>query len=127
MEYVALVSALALLQHSFIGFRVGQAHQKYGIQPPAMAGNPDFERVKRAAENTTEQLIVVLPAMWLFGWYVHELSAAVLGLIYVVSRIFFFRGYCKSAEQRNPWFVIGWFASMILLLGSIGGLIWRWV
>ncbi|WP_338088479.1 MAPEG family protein [Nodularia spumigena] len=31
-----------------------------------MIGNPDFERVVRVQQNTLEQMVFFLPALWLF-------------------------------------------------------------
>jgi hypothetical protein len=37
-----------------------------GVSTPQMIGNPDFERVVRVQQNTLEQMVFFLPALWLF-------------------------------------------------------------
>ena len=47
MELVILVGALALVQHVVFGFLAGQARNRYGIEAPAVSGDPMFERYFR--------------------------------------------------------------------------------
>ena len=56
MEYVALVSGLALLQYIAFGMLVGKARGKYGVKAPAITGNDVFERYFRVQQNTLELL-----------------------------------------------------------------------
>ena len=67
MEYVTLVSGLALLQYIAFGILVGKARGRYGVKAPAITGNDIFERYFRVQQNTLELLVVMLPAMWLFA------------------------------------------------------------
>ena len=70
MEFVAIVALLALLQYIYFATLVGQARGKYGVNGPAVTGHPVFERYFRVQMNTLELLIVLLPGLWLFAYYV---------------------------------------------------------
>ena len=47
-RYTALVTLLTIAFYFFLATRVAAAHGKFNVKLPAMAGNPDFERVVRA-------------------------------------------------------------------------------
>ena len=66
MEWVSLISLLALLQFSIFGILVGRARGKYGITAPATTGNEVFERTFRVHYNTLEKLVVFIPELEVF-------------------------------------------------------------
>jgi glutathione S-transferase len=121
--WVALATIGALVLYMFVTMKVGSARTKYGVAAPAMTGNPDFERVVRVHHNTLEQLVVFLPAMWLFGLFVSTGYAALLGLIWILGRALYAWGYYQSAAKRGPGFGIAITATSILVLGSLGGVV----
>ena len=121
--WVALATIGALLLYMFVTIRVGRARATYGVPAPAMTGNTDFERVVRVHQNTLEQLVVFLPSMWLFGMFVSARYAALLGLIWIIGRALYAWGYYKAADKRGPGFGIAILATIILVLGSLGGIV----
>ncbi len=123
MEIVAIVSALILIEYWVISYLVGVARGKTGLKAPAMQGAPEFERINRVQQNTLEQLIVMLPAMWLFAFYVRPMIAAGLGVLFLVARIIYCRAYVREPSGRGPGFAIGQIAQAILLLGGLIGAI----
>lgn len=86
-----------------------------------------FERYFRVQQNTLEQLVIFLPALWLFGYYVHELIGAALGFIFIVGRFIYCRGYVEDPAKRGTGFVVGEIAQGILLLGGLIGAIVSWL
>ena len=124
MEMVYVVIALALLQFFVFSIFVARARVKFGIDAPAVAGDPNFERYQRVHYNTMEQLVIFIPSMLLFGAYVNALAAAGLGLLFIVGRTIYFRGYIADPAKRGPGFGLTILATMILLLGGLGGAIW---
>ena len=70
MEAIALVAGLAVLQVFVFAFSVGKARVTYEIDAPATSGSADFERIFRVHQNTIEQLVIFLPGLWMFGYYV---------------------------------------------------------
>lgn len=119
----SLVTVAALIVYFVVTINVGRARAKYKIMPPAMSGNPDFERVVRVHENTLEQLIAFLPALWIFSVFVSPIWAAAIGGVWVLGRIIYAWGYYQAAEKRGIGFAISSLTYMILLLGSLVGII----
>jgi len=121
MEPVAVVILLALIEYVAFGILVGRARGKYGVHAPAVAGHEVFERYFRVHQNTLEILVVFVPAMWLFGTYVDPTWAALLGLVYVVGRILYLRGYVADPAKREVGFGLSVLPVIALLLGALWG------
>lgn len=121
MKYVAVVAALALIEYVLISLQTGQARAKYNVKAPATTGDPMFERHYRVQHNTIEQLVVFFPSLFLFASYVSGNIAAVLGLVFIVGRFLYARGYVADPEKRGTGFIIGFSANVILLLGGLIG------
>jgi glutathione S-transferase len=120
---ISLVTIAALIMFFVVTINVGRARVKYGIKPPEMSGSPDFERVVRVQQNTLEQLSLFLPALWIFAHFVNPIAAASLGVIWVIGRIIYAWGYYQAAEKRGPGFGISTLATVVLLLGSLAGIV----
>jgi uncharacterized membrane protein YecN with MAPEG domain len=123
----AIVTCLALLLYSVFIARVALARGKYNIPAPATTGHPAFERAFRIQNNTGEQLIIMLPGLWLFSIYVSPLWAFLLGLLWIVGRIVYAIGYTRNPEARALGFVIGFAANVVLVLGSLGAAILQYM
>ena len=123
MELVFLVILLALIEYTVFQGLVGRARVKYGVRAPAIAGNPDFERVYRVHQNTLEALIVFIPAVWIFGLYLSARWAAGLGLLFIVGRAIYAIGYFRAAEKRGPGAGITGLTNVALVLGAIVGVV----
>jgi glutathione S-transferase len=122
--YVALITLLALTLYFWMSARVGAARARFGVEAPAVTGHPEFERHFRVQANTLEGLIVFLPSMWLFALYLNEVVAAGLGLVWIVGRVIYMLAYAKDPKSRGPGFGIQAFASVALLLGALGAVVW---
>jgi len=116
-----LITCLALFVYVWNFLAVGQARGKHGIKAPAVTGNPDFERVFRVQQNMVEQLIVFLPALWIFSTTVSPLWGAIIGAIWVVGRVVYSIGYYTQAEKRGVGFMISGIAAAVLLIGGFLG------
>jgi glutathione S-transferase len=121
MAYVDIVTALALLQFTFFGIRVGQAREKYGVQAPAITGNEIFERYFRVQQNTLEQVLTFLPGLYLFAHYLNPLWAAGLGAVYLIGRQVYSAAYVKDPKSRGTGFVLTILPTMALLIGGLVG------
>lgn len=122
MELVFATILLALLEYTVMAALVGRARGRYGIKAPATTGHPAFERVNRVHINTLENLIVFVPAVWIFGVYVSALWAAVLGVVFVLARALYAVGYYRAAEQRGPGAGITGIVNIVLVVGGLIGL-----
>ena len=117
---VAIVTILALLLYFVMGLRVGQARSRFAVPAPAIAGNPDFERVFRVQANTLEWLPIFLPALWMFALYWNDLVASGIGVVWIVGRYLYMTGYSKEASARSAGFGVQALATGVLLFGALG-------
>jgi glutathione S-transferase len=121
-HYTAAVTLLAVIFYFYTGLRVPHARAKYGVKAPAISGQPDFERVFRVQMNTLEWMPIFLPALWLCAVYVGDITAAALGIAWIIGRIFYMLGYTQAAEKRGLGFAIQAIAAGILLVGASVGI-----
>jgi uncharacterized MAPEG superfamily protein len=119
MHYVAIVTVVALLQFFWFGWQVGAARSKYHIPAPAISGNEVFERVFRVQMNTLEQLVVFLPALWIFASYVSALWAAVLGAVFIIGRAVYSMTYVRDPKSRSIGFALTALPNLALLIGIL--------
>ena len=119
--HAALITALTVLVLALAVYIVGRARGLYGIPAPAITGQPDFERAFRAHQNTVEQVVMFLPALWLAAVYGNEQIAIYLGYAWVVGRLLYLYGYMREAGKRSMGFLINALAMLgLLILGVIG-------
>jgi glutathione S-transferase len=123
MELVYGTILLALLEYLVMSALVGRARAKYGIKAPATTGHPDFERANRVHINTLENLIVFVPAVWIFATYVSPAWAAALGALFVVGRALYAIGYLQAAEKRGAGAGITGIVNMALVVGGLIGIV----
>ncbi|MDQ1243555.1 MAG: glutathione S-transferase [Pseudomonadota bacterium] len=121
MEPVAVVIVLALLQYVAFGMLVGWARGKYGVKAPAVTGHETFDRYFRVHQNTLELLVAFVPAIWLFGMYVDPTWAALLGLVFIVARMLYLRGYVRDPAKREVGFTLSVLPILVLLVGGLWG------
>jgi len=123
MPLIEIVIAFALLQLTYFALRVGAARGKYQVPAPATTGHDIFERYHRVHMNTLEQLVVFVPAIWLFGTYISQTWGAALGVVYLIGRMLYLRGYVADPKKRSLGFALSFLPTMALLLGGLGGAI----
>jgi uncharacterized MAPEG superfamily protein len=121
MEYVAVITVLILLQYFYFGVASGLARGKAGLEAPAITGDALYERRYRIHQNTMEQLVSFLPAMWLFAYYVSPVYGAGLGVAFLVGRTIYSISYAKNPATRGKGFMIGFIALLIGFGGTLYG------
>ena len=94
---------------------------KFDVKAPAMSGHDIFERHFRVQMNTLEQLVIFLPALWLFALHWNNVVAAALGVVWLIGRVLYMTSYVADPSKRGPGFLIGGIASLILLIGGAVG------
>lgn len=122
MVYPALVTWLALALYFALAYKVGGARAKHKVMPPLTEGPDEFMRIWRVHQNTTENLMLFLPSLWLFALYLSPVWAAVLGLLWVLARLVYAMGYYQSAEKRLPGFIASILIVAVLLTGALWGM-----
>ena len=119
MDYVIIVVVLALMQYLGFGIMVGRARGKYNIAAPASSGDPIFERYWRVHQNTLEQIVLFLPAIFLYSHLGNPLIAAGLGVVYLIGRMLYLRSYVADPKSRGAGFALTALPSMFMLLASL--------
>ena len=124
--YVVMVVVLYSFLNFFMAAQVGMARKKYKVFYPTMyaseSDNKDakvFNCVQRGHQNSLE----MMPLFFVFlvlGGLRHPCIAAVLGLLYTVSRYFYFKGYSTgNPEKRLSVGKYGFLALMGLIVCTI--------
>jgi glutathione S-transferase len=116
MAWVEIVTVAALLQYIGFSWAVGRARGVHKVAAPATVGHPVFERHFRVHQNTVEQLVAFLPALWLFALRVDPLWAAGFGVVYLVGRLLYFLSYTRDPATRGLGFALSALPTLLMLL-----------
>ena len=114
MEAVVIVTVLALVQYMFFCVQVGGAREKSGVKAPSTTGNTEFECVNRVHQNTLEQLIVLIPALWMYAHYVNPLWGAGMGVVYIIGRFIYRAAYTKDPSSRTLGFALSFLPGAVM-------------
>ena len=123
--HAALITLLNVLLLSLAVYLVGAARGKYKISAPATTGHPDFERAFRAHQNTIEQTLMFLPALWLACIYGNEQWAVWSGYAWLLGRTLYLFGYVREAGKRSTGFLISGLAWIVIVCIALVGLVPR--
>ncbi len=93
MHLVYIVMGLALMQYMYFAIAVGGARGRFGVKAPATSGHEVFDRYFRVQMNTLELIVVLIPALPLFAYYVDARIASVLGFLYIIGRFMYFQSF----------------------------------
>ena len=115
MDWITIVTVLAILQFVWFGIQVGSLRGKHEIKAPSMSGAPEFERMFRIHYNTLEQLIVFLPALWLYAHLVNPVWGAGFGVVYLIGRFVYRAAYLKDPAGRSAGFTLTFIPAAVML------------
>lgn len=115
MEAVAIVTILALGQFILFSIQVGSMRGKHGVKAPATTGHPEFERMFRVQQNSMEQLVAFIPALWIFAYLVNPLWGAGMGLVFIIGRFIYRSSYIKDPDARGMGFTITFVPTAVML------------
>ncbi|NBW51793.1 MAG: MAPEG family protein [Betaproteobacteria bacterium] len=121
MNWLDLVTALAIAQYIWFGVLVGQARGRYGVHAPAVTGHDIFERYYRVHMNTLELLVPMVPAMYLAARYWSPVWVAATGLVYIVGRFIYLRAYVSDPKTRTLGYALSAFPLLGLLVAVVAG------
>ena len=120
---MALLVLLSLLQYVYFAIKVGANRAKHGVKAPAVSGNEIWERLFRIQQNTLEQLIIFIPALYIFAAYLSTKWALIPGGMYLIGRQIYSMSYAKDPKTRTIGFSLTFLAQIVLLLGGFFGVI----
>jgi glutathione S-transferase len=114
--YVVLVATFSWFVVNWMAFRVGAARKKYGVKYPEMysSEHPIFNCVQRAHQNTLEVVWYTLMFL-LLGGLQHPRISAVGGLVWLVGRISYARGYYTGDPEKRLNGAYGYFGLFALI------------
>jgi glutathione S-transferase len=96
-----------------------EARGKYNVKAPNITGHVEFEKRSRAHMNTLESLVIFLPILWLLAiGSSSDLVPGILGLVWVVGRLFYSIGYISEPSRRLPAFFTVTTAQVLVYLGA---------
>ena len=119
MEAVAIVTILALGQFVLFSVQVGSMRGKHGVKAPAITGHPEFERMFRVQQNSMEQLVAFIPALWIFAYLVNPLWGAGMGLVFIIGRFIYRSSYIKDPDARGMGFTITFIPTAVMLVWGL--------
>ena len=119
MLFTPLAVLVALLEFFWFGIEVGRARGRYGVEAPATSGHPEFDRYFRVHMNTLEQLVMVVPAAFVFAYFVGDVWAAAAVAVFIVGRFIYFRSYVANPASRGLGFALSALPNLVLVVGSI--------
>lgn len=117
----ALVTLASIFVLFWMATRIGKARREHDIKAPEHSGPDAFNRVMRTYLNTQEMLMLYLPSLWLFALTISDMWAAIIGVFFPIGRVLFALGYYEEASKRTRGFMIGFIATIILLIGATLG------
>lgn len=119
-DLVVLLTVLLLFAVTLL---TGRARAKYAIKAPATSGHPMFERAYRIQMNTLEHAVIFLPALWLAARWGNPTWAGILGLVWLLGRVWYVLAYLCDPVHRGPPFGLGMIALMLMIVLAIWGVI----
>lgn len=123
MQMTAWVTLATFAVYIWMIYNVGRARGTYQISAPIHEGPEPFMCVLRVQANTVEQLVIQLPALWMCAFFLGDRWAAIGGVIWVVGRVIYAKGYYKHPAARSAGFGISTFATVALMIGTAVGLL----
>lgn len=121
MNWIDLITTLALIQFIVFSILVARARGIYSIKAPATTGNEMFERYYRVQMNTLELLVAFVPALWMAAHYWSPGTMAMVGAIYLVGRVIYLKAYLKDPASRTIGFSLSFLPIAFLLLATLAG------
>ncbi|KAK0595406.1 hypothetical protein LWI29_006300 [Acer saccharum] len=117
--YVALVLVLYCFLNFWMGFQVGKARKMYKVFYPTLyaveSENKNaklFNCIQRGHQNSLEMMPVFFMLM-ILGGIGHPCISAGLGLMFTITRYFYFTGYATGDPQKR--LTIGKFGFLAIL------------
>ena len=123
LPLTSLITLFVVLLMFATALNVGRARGLYGIKAPAVTGHEMFDRAFRVQMNTLESAAVMLPALWLYAGFIGDRGAGMLGVVWLVARIWYAIAYQRDPKTRSAAFGIAFLVFVGLWLGAFWGVL----
>ena len=123
LPLTSLITLFVVLLMFATALNVGRARGLYGIKAPAVTGHEMFDRAFRVQVNTLESAAVMLPALWLYAGFIGDRGAGMMGVVWLVARIWYAIAYQRDPKTRSAAFGIAFPAFVGLWLGAFWGVL----
>lgn len=115
--YTSCITLLTVVLMFGLTFNVGRARAKYQVKAPAVTGHELFERAYRIQLNTIENVLMFLPALWLYAVFLSDKGAGDSGVIWLIARVWYAIAYQVNPAKRGLGFII----SILVIAGLWAG------
>ena len=115
--YTSCITLLTVVLMFGLTFNVGRARVKYQVKAPAVTGHELFERAYRIQLNTIENVLMFLPALWLYAVFISDKGAGDSGAIWLIARVWYAIAYQVKPAKRGLGFII----SILVIAGLWAG------
>ena len=119
-----IITTLSAIQQVNFGLKYERAKKRYKI--PLLENSPgekeeNFLRIQKAYQHTVEMYPVFLGGVWSSSLLLHQGPSVALGLLYIVARSKYFRGYTEAAPKRIPGYKLCTFSLLGMTVCSFVG------
>ena len=119
--HAAVITLLTVLLLSIAMSLVSRARGRYKVAAPAVTGPAGFERTFRAHQNTLEQAVMFLPALWIASLYGNAQWAAWAGYAWLLMRAWYLQAYVSEGGRRGTPFTLAMLAWVALwIIAALG-------
>lgn len=119
----SLITLLVLALLFLTAANVARARGRYGVKAPAVSGHELFERALRIQMNTLENVVLTLPALWLYAALIGDRGAGAMGAIWLVARAWYAIAYHHDPARRGGGFGLALLAFAGLWCGAAWGVL----
>jgi glutathione S-transferase len=123
MIWIGWITLVTLVFYIVVAMRAARLRGVHKVAAPTMSGPPDFERAQRVHLNTLETMVPFLVALWLCAIFWAPRPAALLGVLWLFGRVIYAVSYYRAPASRQPGFMLGMIALILLLIGTVYGLV----
>lgn len=110
-----------------LAYNVGRARGKYQVKAPAVSGHELFERAYRVQLNTIENVLMFLPALWLYAIFIGDKGAGDSGMIWLIGRVWYAIAYQQNPAKRGWGFLISILVITGLWVGAAYGIYHQYI
>jgi glutathione S-transferase len=121
--YSSIITLLTVLLMFGLTFNVGRARGRYQVKAPAITGHELFERAYRIQMNTIENVLMFLPALWLYALFIGDKGAGDSGVIWLIARVWYAIAYQLNPAKRGLGFLVSILVIAALWIGAAYGIV----